>query len=101
MQVKFDPCEPLMTSAVAPVPPLLYCTSDGALCHAAAARKSSSSSGGNWGQQLGANSLLQSTAMQQLPCAINSFDIEPSFGQDIMAVTDFEGMLLLHRAIEA
>eukprot|EP00775_Hariotina_reticulata_P006192 gene6192-6428_t len=105
-EVKFDPCEPLMSSAVAPAPPLLYCTADGSLCHAAAARKPSSN-GGNWGApsatsglQDSANSSLQATVLQHVPCAINSFDIEPSFGQDIMAVTDFEGMMLLHRAMQ-
>jgi hypothetical protein len=86
-QLKFDPCEPLMSSPVAAVPPLLYCTSDGALCsaHAAAAQ--------------GAAGGLVSQLLLQDTCSINSFDVDQSLGQDIMAVTDFECMCLLHRPV--
>lgn len=83
-QLKFDPCEPLMSSSVAAVPPLLYCTSDGALCSAAAA-----AAGG-----------LVSQLLMRESCSINSFDVDQSLGQDIVAVTDYECLMLLHRPVE-
>jgi hypothetical protein len=33
-------------------------------------------------------------------CSINSFDVDQSVGQDILAGTDNECMLLLHRPVE-
>uniref|UniRef100_A0A383WJE8 Uncharacterized protein n=1 Tax=Tetradesmus obliquus TaxID=3088 RepID=A0A383WJE8_TETOB len=84
-ELKFDPCEPLMSSSVAAVPPLLYCTSDGALCSAAAA----AAAGG-----------LVSQLLMQESCSINSFDVDQSLGQDIVAVTDYECLMLLHRPVE-
>ncbi|KAF8071084.1 NUP43 [Scenedesmus sp. PABB004] len=88
-ELRFDPCEPLMSSSVAAVPPLLYCTSDGALACAAAAARPGGAGGGTGG--LTAQVLLKDS------CSVNSFDVEPSGGQDIVAVTDAECMLLLSR----
>ncbi|KAF6265931.1 hypothetical protein COO60DRAFT_1697591 [Scenedesmus sp. NREL 46B-D3] len=100
-ELKFDPCEPLMSSSVAAVPPLLYCTSDGALCSAYAAE----AAGGQGavpglGGACGAAGSLASQLLLQDSCSINSFDVDQSVGQDILAVTDFECMLLLHRPVE-
>lgn len=76
-----------MSSAVAAVPPLLYCTSDGALCSAQASPQQ--------GGQLASQVLLRDS------CSVNSFDVEPAGGLDVLAVTDYECMLLLHRDVEA
>lgn len=85
-----------MSSSVAAVPPLLYCTSDGALCQAGAAARSSQTSG--WGSA--GSGELSSEVLVKESCSINSFDVEPSMGQDIIAATDYECLLLLHRLVD-
>jgi hypothetical protein len=95
-QLKFDPCEPLMSSSVAAVPPLLYCTSDGALCSAHAA----GAAAGNGAANGAAAGGLEPYVHVQESCSINSFDVDQSVGQDILAGTDYECMLLLHRPVE-
>jgi hypothetical protein len=99
-QLKFDPCEPLMSSSVAAVPPLLYCTSDGALCSAHAAAAAGQGGAPGWGGAAGAAGGLVSQLLLQDSTSINSFDVDQSLGQEIVAVTDYECMLLLHRPVE-
>jgi hypothetical protein len=71
------------------VPPLLYATSDGALCSAHAA-----ADGSRGGQ------LLASRVLAREGYALNSFDVEPAAGQDILAATGDEHLVLLHRGDE-
>lgn len=99
-QLKFDPCEPLLSSSVAAVPPLLYCTADGALCSAHAAAAGSADQVSGWGSAAGGASGLTADVLVRDSCSVNSFDVEPTVGQDIVAVTDYECMLLLHRDAE-
>eukprot|EP00878_Enallax_costatus_P025718 GHUV01027543.1.p1 GENE.GHUV01027543.1~~GHUV01027543.1.p1 ORF type:complete len:358 (+),score=97.04 GHUV01027543.1:464-1537(+) len=95
-ELKFGPCEPLMSSSVAALPPLLYCTSDGTICQTGAAGHSSQANG--WGS--GGTGALSSEVLVTESCSINSFDVEPSVGQDIIAATDYECILLFHRHVE-
>jgi hypothetical protein len=91
-QVKFDMGQTQLYGSAAPsTPPLLFCTSDGALVSTC----SSPSDAG----------LLQTRVLLREPCSLNSFDVTDAGGgsgggEDIAAVTDHECMVLLHRAAQ-
>jgi hypothetical protein len=92
----FDPGEPLLSAGVSSaVPPLLYCTSDGALCCAALATSGGGGGGGGAGGQQGQQ--LVAAAVARGSQGFNSFDVEPSGGQDILVARADERLLLLNR----
>lgn len=69
-------------------PPLLFCTAAGGLCRAGAG-------GGKRGAGAQAQGLEAEVLLQEA-CSINSFDADPSKG-DLVAVTDFEGLVFAAR----
>ncbi|KAG2501025.1 hypothetical protein HYH03_000845 [Edaphochlamys debaryana] len=92
--------------AQAPLPAVLFCTEDGALCRASASGEAAlgggssrmeevawrGSSGGGIG--MGASRRGVST-LAQLPVAINSFDVGGPFGSDVVAVTGRQTLLYM------
>jgi hypothetical protein len=86
-EVRFDPLEEFGRGGAlgGGAPPLLFCTSSGELARAGGG------GGGKGGAGLTAEVLLQEA------CSVNSFDAHPA-GGDVMAVTDFEGLLFAARA---
>lgn len=87
LQVAFDTGESLLSPALAAVPPVLYCTSAGVLCSAHAEDGGSSMDG----------SRLLPEVLQQEMYGFTSFDLDSEGGQDILAATGDEHLLLLHR----
>ncbi len=96
MQCKFDLHSPQSTAAV---PPVLYCTLDGAFCAAqdaaAAAAAEAAMQGSSWTQDSGSSGGLVAEVLHQEACAICSFDVEPTHGRSVLAATDDEHLLVL------
>ncbi|KAI8477010.1 MAG: hypothetical protein J3K34DRAFT_515984 [Monoraphidium minutum] len=96
-EVQFDPLEALGGGDAAGLPPLLFCTAGGELCRTAGGGKAAQWRGsGGVGEQAGGGGGLAAEVLLQEACSINSFDADPSRG-DLMAVTDFEGLLFAAR----
>ncbi len=110
-QVRFDTREAAYGAAdaptggtTAPLPAVLFCTEDGTLARASAAPVGSGAPADGalalgWGQQprdRGGNSSSRHQVLQQLPTAINSFDVGGPFGRDIVAVTGRQTLLYTH-----
>jgi hypothetical protein len=87
-EVRFDPLESFAGGVGGPLsggagglPPLLFCTAAGGLCRAAGGK---------------ARGGLEAEVLLQEACSINSFDTD-GVGGDVMAVTDFEGLIFAAR----
>lgn len=96
MQCKFDLHSPQSTAAV---PPVYYCTLDGAFCAAqdaaAAAAAEAAMQGSSWAEASSGSGGLVAEVLHQESCAICSFDVEPAYGRSILAATADEHLLLL------
>ncbi len=80
------------------MPPVLYCTSDGALAATGgdASVLADATKANGWGhgtqqRQRGVELLLKEGS-----CSVNSFDVKASLGQDILVGNDAECIVLLH-----
>lgn len=109
-QVRFDTREAAYGATdaptggpTAPLPAVLFCTEDGTLARASASPAGSGAPADGvlalgWGQQTrdrgGSSSRHQ--VLQQLPTAINSFDVGGPFGRDIVAVTGRQTLMYTH-----
>ena len=96
-EVRFDPLEAYGGggggSGADGLPPLLFCTASGELCRTGGGKQRWRPGGGAAGQ--GGEGLAAEVLLQEA-CSINSFDADPSKG-DLMAVTDFEGLVFAAR----
>jgi hypothetical protein len=97
LQCKFDLHSPQSTAAV---PPVYYCTLDGAFCAAqdaaAAAAAEAAMQGSSWAEDSSGSGGLVAEVLHQESCAICSFDVESAYGRSILAATADEHLLLLH-----
>ena len=99
VQCKFDLHSPQSTAAV---PPVMFCTLDGAFCvaqdaAAAAAAEATAMQGSSWADDSSSRGVggLVAEVLHKEACAICSFDVEPTYGRSILAATDDEHLLVL------
>ncbi|PNH07212.1 hypothetical protein TSOC_006333, partial [Tetrabaena socialis] len=99
-----------------PLPAVLYCTEDGALCRVSADSAAATAAGAEGGRQQGAGRVEEvfwqrqarvssagggggrrSQVLAQLPVAVNSFDVGGPFGSDLVAVTGRQTLLYMQQ----
>ena len=78
----FDTADMLSASHASTSTPLLYCTEDGRLCRVTPPPSSSSYGALKAAAPMAVEVILEGNG------AINSFDVEPVHGQDVLYVTD-------------
>jgi hypothetical protein len=93
--VRFDPSEPYTAAyAASDTPSLLFCTADGSLCSTQPARAAAAV-----GAKQAAGAGAGVAVLVQEAGSIDSFDVEPQLGRDLLAVTDQESVLLCCRPL--